>query len=123
MRISMTSREIDSQVPVLSKGMGRGLTTFRTLSGGVSFACCLLFVCCLMDLPLAKCPTRRKIEPRGARPDKAASVIRSPKSTTHGKELGVAKFCASLIRVKFNCFASKLSLMPLREVGAPLPPG
>jgi hypothetical protein len=29
--------------------------TFRALSGeGVSFACCLLFVCCLMDLPLAK---------------------------------------------------------------------
>ena len=24
---------------------------------------CLLFVCCLMDLPLAKCPTRRRIEP------------------------------------------------------------
>ena len=28
---------------------------------GVSFACCLLFVCCLMDLSLAECHTRRKL--------------------------------------------------------------
>jgi hypothetical protein len=31
--------------------MGRGLTTFSALSGGGQL--CLLFVCCLMDLPLA----------------------------------------------------------------------
>ena len=40
-------------VTVLFDDMGRGTTTFRAPSEGVSFACCLLFV--LMDLPLAKC--------------------------------------------------------------------
>ena len=37
------------QVTVLSKGMGRGLTTFRTLSGGgqrrLLVVCCLFVVC------------------------------------------------------------------------------
>ena len=54
--------------------MGRGRPPLGARREGVN---CLLFVvCCLIDIPLAKCPTRRKIEPTYATTSRrnAASV-------------------------------------------------
>jgi len=70
--------KINDQVTVISiDHLPRNTPLYGAVGRG------LLVVCCLMDLPLAKCPTRRKIAADlNRRPDATASRL------NHGHQLG-----------------------------------